>query len=307
MFTRVPARRASALAALGVTALLVGCSADGNPLGTGESVGSRSITIGSLGSPESEILAQVYGQVLERAGYTVDYDLSIGAREVFLPALRDGSIDLIPDYAGALLYGADAEATATTIEEIRLALPDALEPLGLEALEPAEAEDADALVVTAEFAAAHSLVSIGDLAPIASTITLGSNTGFEGRWFARLNTTYGVTGMTFKAIDDFGGADTLQNLLDNVIQVADIHTTSPSIEANKLVVLEDPANLIPAQNVIPLLDTQLYSDELAALLNEVSAVLTTSDLADLNALYAGEDQPSAAEVATEWLTSKALL
>ena len=288
--------------------LSAGCSANGNPLDTGEEAGNgRTVTIGSQGFPESEILAQLYGQVLEDAGYSVEYDLSIGSRELFLAALREGSIDLVPDYAGNLLYGSDKNAAATTIEDIQSALPAVLEPLGLEVLHPAEAEDADALVVTSSFAAANNLVSIGDLAPIASTITVGANSGFQTRWLDGLNATYGVTGLSFKAIEDYGGAGTLKDLLDNVIQVADIYTTTPSIRENDLVVLEDPENLIAAQNVIPLLDTDLYSDELAGLLNAVSAVLTTSDLTDLNALYAGEDKPSAADVATQWLTAKGFL
>ena len=303
MFTRRKARVSLAFTALGLSAILAGCSANGNPLDTGDSNSEDAITVGSQGFPESEILAQIYGQVLENAGYTVDYNLNIGSREVFLTALADGSIDLIPDYAGNLLYGSDANATATTIEDIEAALPAVLEPLGLTVVDPAEAEDADALVVTSTFASANNLVSIGDLAPIASTVTLGANTEFEARWFTRLKDTYGVSGLTFKAIDDYGGAGTLKDLLDNVIQVADIYTTTPSIKANNLVVLEDPENLIAAQNVIPLLDDDLYSDKLAGLLNAVSAVLTTSDLSDLNEIYAGDDKPSAADVAAEWLAS----
>lgn len=301
-------RIAVALTAMGMTAMLAGCAANGSPLDTGEQSGEgASLTIGSQGFPESEILAQIYGQVLENAGYSIDYNLNIGSREVFLEALADGSIDLIPDYAGNLLYGSDVAATATTIEQITAALPVVLEPAGLTVLEPAPAEDSDALVVTSEFAAANGLVSIGDLAPIASTITLGANTEFEARWFDRLEEVYGITGLTFKAIDDYGGAGTLQDLLDNVIQVADIYTTTPSIKANDLVVLEDPENLIADQNVIPLLDEDVYSEELAELLNAVSAMLTTSDLSDLNEIYAGDDKPTAADVATEWLTSNGFL
>ena len=291
-----------------LTLLSVGCSADGNPLDTGDDLGKGStVTIGSQGFPESEILAQLYGQVLEDAGYSVEYDMSIGSRDVFLTALRDGSIDLVPDYAGNLLYGSDKNATATTIDNIQAALPAVLEPLGLEVLEPAEAEDADALVVTQSFASANGLESIGDLARIASTVTLGANTEFQTRWFDRLDASYGVKGLTFKAIDDDGGVGTLQELLDNVIQVAGFHTTTPSIKENDLVVLDDPENLIAAQNVIPLLDADLYTDKLAGLLNAVSAELTTSELMDLNALYAGDDKPSAALVATQWLTAKGFL
>lgn len=111
------------LAALGLTASLAACSG-GNPLGGDdgdESLGS--ITIGSQGFAESDILAQLYGQALAAGGYTVDYAPGIGSRETFIPALQDGSIDLIPDYAGNLLYGADPDATATSTADVMAALP----------------------------------------------------------------------------------------------------------------------------------------------------------------------------------------
>lgn len=294
------------IVALGLTAVLAGCS-QGNPLSTGDNTDAKALTIGSQGFAESEILAQIYGQVLENAGYTIDYNTTIGSREAFLAGLADHSIDLIPDYSGNLLYGLDSSATATSSEDVVAALPAVLEPKGLVVLDAAPAEDADALVVTPEFAAANNVTSIGDLAAIADTLTLGANTEFEARWFDRINATYGVTGWQFKAIDDYGGAGTLKDLLDNVIQVADIYTTTPSIKQNNLVVLDDPKNLIAAQNVIPLLDAGQYSDELASLLNAVSAKLTTSELLDLNETYSGDAKPTAAQVATDWLTANGLL
>jgi len=294
--------------AIGLTAALVGC-AQSNPLDTGDVADDNSITIGSQGFPESEILAQIYGQVLENAGNTVDYNLSIGNREVFIPALGDGSIDLIPDYAGNLLYGADTEATATSTEDVVAALPAALEPLGLTVLDAAPAEDADALVVTPAFSAANNVTSIGDLAALEGGFTLGANTEFEGRSYGRagLESVYGVKDFQFKAIDDFGGAGTLKDLLDNVIQVADIYTTTPSIKQNDLVVLDDPENLIAAQNVIPLLDSDIATDEIAELLNAVSAKLTTEGLLELNEIYAGDSKPSAKSVATDWLKANGFL
>ena len=65
------------IVALGLTAVLAGCS-QGNPLSTGDETDAKALTIGSQGFAESEILAQVYGQVLENAGYTIDYNTTIG-------------------------------------------------------------------------------------------------------------------------------------------------------------------------------------------------------------------------------------
>jgi osmoprotectant transport system substrate-binding protein len=308
--TASPRRLVAGVAALGVVVALAGCSTTDPLAGDSSSPGDvTSITIGSQAFPESDILAQIYGQVLAANGDTVDYAEGIGSREAFVPALQDGSIDLIPDYSGNLLYGADPDATATSSEDVAAALPAALDQLGLTALDVAPAEDADALVVTPEFAAEHGLVSIGDLAPIASQITIGANTEFEGRPYGRagLESVYGVTGWTFKAIDDYGGPGTLSDLLAGNIQVADIYTTTPSIKQNDLVVLEDPEDLIAAQNVVPLLNSDFATDEIAELLNKVSAALTTDELLGLNEISAGDDKPSPAKVASDWLTEKGLI
>ena len=311
MFAHKRGRLVLGVVAIAVGATLAGCSS-GDPLSGGSSesgASKKAITIGSQGFSESEILAQIYGQVLAANGYTVDYNPGIGSRETFIPGLKDGSIDLIPDYSGNLLYGADPSATATSSEDVQAALPKALASEGLAVLDAAPAEDADALVVTPEFAAKNNLKTIADLAPIASTITLGANTEFEGRPYGRkgLESVYGVTGWTFKAIDDYGGPGTLSDLLANKIQVADIYTTTPSIKQNNLVVLEDPENLIAAQNIVPLLNSKVASKDIAALLNPVSAKLTTQDVLDMNEESNSDAKPSPDKIATEWLTANGFL
>lgn len=303
-------RLAAGVAALGLTAALAACSS-ADPLGgeTTDGGDPTTITIGSQGFAESDILAHLYGLVLEENGYEVDYELGIGSRETFIPALQDGSIDFIPDYSGNLLYGADPDASATSPEDVAAALPAALEPLGLAVLEPAPAEDADALVVTPEFSQANGITSIGDLAELDGAFTLGANTEFESRPYGRegLASVYGVEGYTFLPIDDFGGPATLQALLDDQIQVADIYTTTPSIAQNDLVVLDDPENLIAAQNIIPLLNADLDVDALAELLDPVSAALTTEELLELNEIAASDDQPSPEQVARDWLVANGFI
>lgn len=308
MFSRTLRRVAPAAAALGLGALVLSGCAAGDPLdGDSAAPEAGSITIGNQAFPESELLAQIYGQVLEANGYDVSYEAGIGSRETFVAALQDGSVDLIPDYAGNALIYANPDATETSTEDVAAALPAALEPLGLAVTELAPGEDSDALVVTPEFAEANGLATIGDLAPIATEVTLGANTEFEPRWRDKLGEVYGFEGFAFKAIDDYGGPGTLADLLAGAIQVADIYTTTPSIAQNDLVVLEDDLDLFAAQNIVPLLNADVLTDDLAALLDEVSAQITTDVLLELNGEMASDAKPSAADVAAAWLAEVGLV
>ncbi|MCZ2818937.1 hypothetical protein O2V63_01150 [Modestobacter sp. VKM Ac-2977] len=130
---------------------------------TGTQAAGTDLTIGSANFPENITLANIYAQALQAQGATVETQLNIGSREVYMPALQDGSIDLIPEYTGVLLEHFDEEATAVSSEEVYAALPEAL-PENLTVLEQSEAQDKDAIVVTRETAEEYGLTSIADLA-----------------------------------------------------------------------------------------------------------------------------------------------
>ncbi|WP_332641809.1 glycine betaine ABC transporter substrate-binding protein, partial [Aeromicrobium sp.] len=149
---------ALAAAALGLS--LTACGSD-DPT-DGDASASDTITVGSAAFPENEILAEIYAQALEAEGVKVEKKLNIGAREVYIKALENGEIDLVPEYSGNLLTYFDPEATATSAEDIEDALDNAL-PDSLEALDASAAEDKDSLNVTADFAAKNNLKTIADL------------------------------------------------------------------------------------------------------------------------------------------------
>ena len=86
----------------------------------------------------------------------------------------------------------------------------------------------------------------------------------------------------FVAISDGGGPATVQALTGGTVTAANIFSTSPSIEQNNLVVLEDPKNTFLAANVVPLVASQKMSNELKTVLDAVSAKLTTEALIELN-------------------------
>ena len=61
------------------------------------------ITVGSFNFAESDLLAEIYSQALERGGYHVRRAFDLGPREFVAPALARGLVELVPEYAGTAL------------------------------------------------------------------------------------------------------------------------------------------------------------------------------------------------------------
>ncbi|MGC1207506.1 MAG: ABC transporter substrate-binding protein [Ornithinimicrobium sp.] len=289
------ARTTALVAAL--VAGLAACGADGaeqdDSAGgdTGANPQGASITIGSANFPENVLLAEIYTAALEGEGVEVQQRLSIGTRETYLAGLEEGSIDLIPEYTGALALHFNPDATATDSDGVYAELEDAL-PANLIVLDPSEAEDTDSIVVTQEAAEEFSLTTIGDLEPVAGEMVLGGPPEFEERpnGVPGLAEVYGLDFSAYRPI--VAGTNlTAQALADGQIDVANIFSTDPAITENGFVVLEDPESLFVAQNVVPLLTKDANNDRVSTTLNKVSAVLDTPTLTDLLAKVVtdGED------------------
>ncbi|WP_394247772.1 ABC transporter substrate-binding protein [Arthrobacter pityocampae] len=310
-------RRALMGLAGGLTAALAltACGANSDPQGDPQESAAAeggSVVVGSADFPESQIVAEIYAGALNAAGVEATTKLNIGSREIYYTAIEDGSVDIVPDYSGNLLLFADPEATAESAEDIVAALPDALSAkspdVKLEVLEPSKAESKDALVVTAATAEKFDLTSIEDLAKVCDQITIGAPSTFQERAYGLpgLKAKYNCEPGGFEAINDGGGDITLNALLDDTVQAADIYTTTPSIEDNDLVVLEDPEDNFIAQQVLPLINTDTVNEGARNVLNEVSAQLTTDDLLALNREVSGDEKRNPADAAADWLAEKNL-
>jgi osmoprotectant transport system substrate-binding protein len=303
--------RLAAIIAAGTALALTGCGAGGNPLEPGNepSGDAETIIVGSAGFAESEIIAQIFAQALEANGVAVEFAGQIGQRDVYIEALQDGSIDLIPDYSGNLLQFFDEDSDAKSSEEVFAALPDAL-PDGFEVLDQSEAEDKDSYNVTKEFSEEHGVTSLADLAGLDIPLIVGGNPELAERPYGPqgLTDVYGVdaAGISFVPISDSGGPLTTAALLDGTVNIADIFSTTPSITENGFVTLEDPENMILPQNVLPLINSEKASDTVKDILNAVSAELTTEDLIELNGRNQGDEKASPEALASDWLEEKDL-
>jgi osmoprotectant transport system substrate-binding protein len=301
----------AAAVAAAITVGLTGCSSSSSIGGTSSSsapsAGSssdKSLVIGSANFGESEVLAYIYGGALANKGYKISYNVNIGARTAYLGALKNGQINLVPEYSGALLTYLDPSATASSATDQTTAIGSKISSINAKTFELAPGADSDSINVTADFASKHHLTSIADLGK-AGSVTVAANpeaAAAKTGWFPKLVSAYGLKNLKFKAINDGGGKTTVSALTSNQVQAADIYSTTPSITANKLVTLTDPKNVFAAQQILPVVSAGKATSAVGDILNPVSAKLTTEQLLALNTTANGSAKPDYATIAKDWLS-----
>ena len=290
--------RTSLMAVLASAALVLsGCAAaaeDEAPEMDAAPAMTEVIVVGSQAYYSNEIIAEIYAQALESAGYEVERKFQIGQRDAYLPELESGAVDLFPEYTGNLLQFYAPDTMATQADEVYDELQSAL-PEGLTALAMSPATDQDSYNVTAEFAAENNLVSIADLAGLEGLV-LGGAPELEERPYgpAGLLETYGVV-VGFDATGDI----TVDALMEGVISLANVYSGDPRIAEFGLVTLADPEGLFLASNVVPIASSDVAA-ELASIIDPISLALTPEALVALN-LQSIKDQLSAADIAAAWL------
>jgi osmoprotectant transport system substrate-binding protein len=269
----------AALAALAMVA--TACGSTNTPTTTSKGT----VTVAGFNFPESSILAELYGQALAHDGYTVNYKLLLGTREVLAPAIKSGQIDLYAGYAATDLefYNsgageANGDATATTAK-----LNSHLSSIGLVALTSSAAVDQNAFAVTKATQAKYSLSKLSDLTPIGDQLVLGAGPECPTRPFCQpgLQNTYGIHFKAFKALDTDGPL-TRAAFKNGTIQVGLVFSSDADLNQLGLVVLQDDKHLENADNVVPIVRQAVATAEVTTVLNKVSAGLTTADLVTMN-------------------------
>jgi osmoprotectant transport system substrate-binding protein len=294
-------------AVLVALALVAGaCGDDGSG---GDLKDGPTITIGSTNFPEQLILGEIYAQVLEANGYRVERQFNLGTRPVVNPALKSGEIDLLAEYTGSLLTFEGGQPTADSAATYT-ALQAAIADDGLVAFAYSPAQDKNALVVTANTAQTLGLSAVSDLAAHNGTLVLGGPPECPDRPLCLIgyNDVYGLEFADFVPLDS-GGALTVASLEGGEIDVALLFTSDGAIAAKGFVLLEDDMNLQPAENIVPVAHggiVDAYGDELRALLDSVSAQITTAELSELNKRY-NIDAEDAEVLARDWLVDHGFL
>jgi len=292
--------------------LMAGCDRDQAPAGPPEDPRRPTIQLASFDFPESELLAQLYGQALVKHGFPVEQVVQLGAREVVAPALEQGKVDMVPEYLGsALNFLNDRDRVATASPALTHArLEQAFAPRGVSVLAYAPAQDRNGFVVTGDMARHRGLEKLSDLAPMAGQLSFGGPPECAQRALC-LKGLEDVYKLRFKRFEAMPSRDvTADALKTGEIDVGMIDTTNPNLltPGADLVQLADDKRLQPADNVVPVIRREVvdaYGPPLVRLLNAVSAKLTTPELTSLNRQVA--DGQAAADVAAGWLRAHTII
>ena len=308
MKRRILLTGATAVAALALAA----CGANNNPTAppagggggsTGSAGGGGSITVGSADFSESQVLGEIYAGAIKAKGVSVTSKPNIGSRDVYIKALQDGSIDIVPEYTGSLLTFLKGTAPSQDPDAVYTALKSTL-PADLVVLDKSTAEDKNSMVVTKDTQTKYSLKSIADLAAHQADITVAAPPEFQTRQqgLVGLKSEYSFTPANFLPLK---GAAIVNALKNGQAQAANIFSTDPSIPANGFVTLEDPKLLFGSDNVVPLVRKDKVNDTITAALNAVSAKIDTATLTDL-VKQVDVDKKDASAVAKDFLSKNGL-
>ncbi|HSL10981.1 MAG TPA: ABC transporter substrate-binding protein [Actinomycetota bacterium] len=283
---------------------------DGSPsAASGSTEPKGSLTVGVSGAfAESQVVAEMYAQVLENAGYTVSRELNIDSRDVGNEALQAGEIDLKPEYLAYELPTLDPEAdTSGTPEEVAARLQEAAEANGLTTYAYSPANSTNAFVVTGETAEELGVSTMSDLAGVSGDLVLGGPPDCPKRDFCikGLSNVYGIEFAEFRPLD-FGGPQTVEALRAGAIDVGLLFSLDPTIYEEGWVILEDDQGLQPAGNFVPLVRQEVDSDELRSTLDPVTESLTDEIMLDLVGRIV-VDEEDIAEVATSHLENAGLV
>lgn len=294
-------RKTAALVALAATGALVlaACGSDDKDSssstaapttaasGSGGSTpaATGTIVVGSADFPESQLLMEIYGQQLEKQGVKVERKPAIGSREVYYKAISadPAEINLVPEYTNSLLSfvvkskDPNAQITATNVDEQITALGQAL-PATLVVGKPSTAEDKDVIVCTKAVADKYSLKTLSDLAKVSGEITLGAPAEFETRSPFGIPGFKELYGATFKSFVPLKIGDIPAALDSGSIDCGNLFSTMSVITTADYVALDDDKVIVPNEAVLPLLTKSVATPEVLAILDGVSAKLTTDNL-----------------------------
>ena len=205
---------------------------------TAGSVSGETIRVGGKNFNEGYVLAEICAQALENSGFEVERVFGLGGTLVCYEALRNGEIDLYPEYSGTISQAILKLEHEPSYEELR----QLLEEQDLRLLESFGFNNTYAIALLRERADSLGLRTIGDLARHEG-LRLGFSHEFINRndGWPGLAETYSLP-MVPSGIEH-GLA--YQAIAEGKIDVTDVYSTDGDIRKYNLAILRDDRDYFP--------------------------------------------------------------
>ncbi len=274
-------------------------------------VATGTIVVGSKDFTEEFIVAEMYAQLLENAGFTVTRKLNLGGTPVAQAAIVKGDIDLYPEYTSTGLLTVLKQNPIQDPQQIYQAVKTGYEQnYKLTWLTPSPFNDTQALAMTQAGSEKYGIKTYSDLSTKAPQLVLGGPAEFLERedGLKALQKAYG--GFQFKDTRQLGtGSLRYQALLDGQIDVVVAFGTDGQIKGENLTLLKDDKTFYPIYNVAPVIrmDTLQKYPAIAGILNKLAPFLTDDVMSGLNWQVDGPDKKEPAAVAQAFLQQNELL
>lgn len=292
---------------------MVACNAAPTETGGTDGEGGHehgTIIVASKGFTEAFILGEMYSQLLENHGYTVERKIGLGSEAIITEAMRNGEVDLYPEYTSTgLLAILQMEPMSDRVEIYNTVKSEYESQFQITWLDAAPFNNTQALAVTQETSDRLGLTRVSQLVELAPQLRIGGAPEFYERddGLPGLESTYGDMAFAEEVQVDSGLR--YQALLDGDIDVVVAYGTDGQIGGYDLVVLEDDQGLWPPYQVAPVVrqETLERASDIPEILNPLAPLLTDQVMADLNWMVDGPDGMEPADVARQFLTEQGLI
>ena len=267
------------------------------------------VVVGSKNYNENIILGEMLAQLIEaKTDLTVERKSNLGGTMVCFNALKQGDLDLYPDYTGTGLMAVLKQPVETDPDKVYNYVQEQYnEQFGIKWMEPFGFNNTYAIALSQETVDEHNLSKVSDLAPLAPDMVFGSDDEFLNRpdGYDGLVETYGLN---FKDTKSFEIALRYQATDHNIIDVTNAFSTDGELITYQLKVLEDDKGFFPPYycTAIVRMDTLEKYPELEETLNLLGGQINNEEMQQLNYKVA-EEERDAKDVVNEFLQAKGII
>lgn len=284
------------------------------PTGNGGNTSKGTIVVGSKLDVESQLIAEMYTLLLQKAGYTITPKLALGNSIIISQAIKSNAIDLYPEFTATGLNQLNVPSAHDPQKDYQTVKAQYEQQFKITWLDPSPLNDGYAICSSQSEAQKLGITNISQLAPMVGKLTLASPS--DGISFIdNLKSVYGFDTKSFKSLQKVDYAIGFTSVSNNQAQVNVCYTTDGTVPQKNFLFLTDDKNGFPEFNPAPIVRDAVLSQhaDIATILNPLAPDLTTQVSIDLQNQVASKKASgtSVSEavkvVATDFLKGKGLL